>query len=286
MILGVEKIQTDFEALFGLHQNAEKIHVIENACSEKINYKIKCDEEIDFKKLTENEEFKNLVMIIKDDSNYYMYFSNPNGETGEELIKRIQKAFNKKESKEEKKSIESEEDKEEAKRLEEEEARIVEEQRLQQLKEENELEVEIKKIFANKEVIREIKEKCEDIEKLIYRLKNQVNFMTFYYLVTENVKINFEKYSEIFDWYMDLSQKYIKCEKINIEYKDISKKGFENQLNKVKNIHDMLYSAWKIFQAEKKFSEEYFKSIEKKIPSELIQKISSEKIFEFGKEEE
>lgn len=272
-----EEVNLKFsEIIESMSKKEKKQYEKDNSLDKVVAYKIilDLDKECDLEKV--DKEFSDLVLVTKEKKSYIWYFSNVKEEDLEELIKKIEEF-----------SI-SEEDKEEAKRLEE-EARIAEEQRLQQEKEENELEIEIKKIFANKEVIREIKEKCEDIEQLIYRLKNQVNFMTFYYLVTRKMDIsdkekNFEKYSKVFDWYMDLSQKYVECRKIEIEYNDISKKGFENQLNKVKSIHDMLYSAWKMFQAEKKFSEEYFKSIEKKIPNELIQKILSEKIFEFGKE--
>ena len=218
------------------------------------------------------KEFPELIAITKEKEAYNWYFSNIKEEDLEELIKKIEQiSLNEQ-------IIELAED--------EEEARLEEERRLQQKQAEDELEFEIKKIFENKHIIREIKEYCEDIEQLIYRLKNQVNFMTFYYLITNGKDINYNIYSKTFDWYMDLSQKYVKYKKIDIEYKDNSSEYFENQLNIIKKTYQILYSAWEVFRAEKKILENNFDNIMGKVSKELILKISKENIFGFRKEVE
>ena len=48
----------------------------------------------------------------------------------------------------------------------------------------------------------------------------------------------------------------------------------------------MLNSVWKVFQAEKKFTEQNFNNIKGKIPKNLILEVLSEEIFGFRKEYE
>lgn len=242
-----------------------------NSSDEVVAYKIILDFDKDCDLNKVDKEFPDLLLVTKEKKSYNWFFANIKEDDIDELVKKIEEF-----------SI-PEEDKEEARRQEE-EARLAEEQRLQQLKEENELEYEIKKIFACKEIIRDIKEVCEDIEQLIYRLKNQVNFMTFYYLLEKNMELDYKNYSKVFDWYMDLSEKYVRFKNIDIKYGENTKKFFEDQLKTITKTYNILNSIWKVFQAEKKFTEEKFNKVKKKIPKKLMLEAIQEEIFGFRKE--
>ena len=267
-----EELNLQLSEITGTMSKKEKKQYERDGSSDEIvTFKIILDSDKDCDLDKADEEFPDLLLVTKEKKSYSWFFANIKEDDINSLITKIEEF-----------SI-SEEDKEEARRLEE-EARIMEEQRLQQLKEESELEYEIKKIFISKEIIRDIKEVCEDIEQLIYRLKNQVNFMTFYYLMEKNMEINYKNYSKVFDWYMDLSEKYVRYKNIDIRYGENTKKFFEDQLKTVTNTYNKLNSAWKVFQAEKKFTEENFKKVKKKIPTQLISEILGEEIFGFRKE--
>ena len=108
--------------------------------------------------------------------------------------------------------------------------------------------------------------------------------MTFYYLLEKKIDIDYKNYSRVFDWYMDLSEKYVRYKDIDIRYEDNKKKYFEDQLKTITNTYNKLNSVWKVFQAEKKFTEENFKKLKKKIPTQLISEILGEEIFGFRKE--
>lgn len=248
-----------------MSKKEKKQYEKEGSSEEIVTFKIILDFDIDCDLNKVDKEFTNLLLVTKEKKSYNWFFANIKEEDINELVKKIEEF-----------SI-SKEDKEEATRLE-------EEQILQQLKEEKELEYEIKMIFASKQIIRDIKEFCEDIEQLIYRLKNQVNFMTFYYLMGKNMDIDYKNYSKVFDWYMNLSEKYIESKKIDIEYMSNSSEYFEIQLETVKKEYELLYYAWKVFQAEKKLTENKFGNIKEKLPKEAIIKISKENIFVFRKE--
>ena len=254
-----------------MSKKEKKQYEKDGSSDEIVTFKIILDSDKDCDLDKVNEEFPDLLLVTKEKKSYSWFFANIKEDDINSLITKIEEF-----------SI-SEEDKEKARRLEE-EARIMEEQRLQQLKEEDELEYEIKMIFASKQIIRDIKEVCEDIEQLIYRLKNQVNFMTFYYLLEKKIDIDYKNYSRVFDWYMDLSEKYVRYKDIDIRYEDNKKKYFEDQLKTITNTYNKLNSVWKVFQAEKKFTEENFKKLKKKIPTQLISEILGEEIFGFRKE--
>ena len=267
-----EELNLQLSEIIGTMSKKEKKQYEKDGSSDEIvTFKIILDSDKDCDLDKADEEFPDLLLVTKEKKSYSWFFANIKEDDINSLITKIEEF-----------SI-SEEDKEEARRLEEEE-RIMEEQRLQQLKEESELEYEIKKIFISKEIIRDIKEVCEDIEQLIYRLKNQVNFMTFYYLMEKNMEINYKNYSRVFDWYMDLSEKYVRYKKIDIRYGENTKKFFEDQLETITNTYNILNSVWKVFQAEKKFTEQNFNNIKEKIPKNLILEVMSEDIFGFRKE--
>ena len=269
-----EELNLQLSEIIGTMSKKEKKQYEKDGSSDEIvTFKIILDSDKDCDLDKADEEFPDLLLVTKEKKSYSWFFANIKEDDINSLITKIEEF-----------SI-SEEDKEEARRLEEEE-RIMEEQRLQQLKEESELEYEIKKIFISKEIIRDIKEVCEDIEQLIYRLKNQVNFMTFYYLMEKNMEINYKNYSRVFDWYMDLSEKYVRYKKIDIRYGENTKKFFEDQLETITKTYNMLNSVWKVFQAEKKFTEQNFNNIKGKIPKNLILEVLSEDIFGFRKEYE
>ena len=267
-----EELNLQLSEITGTMSKKEKKQYERDGSSDEIvTFKIILDSDKDCDLDKVNEEFPDLLLVTKEKKSYSWFFANIKEDDINSLITKIEEF-----------SI-SEEDKEKARRLEE-EARIMEEQRLQQLKEEDELEYEIKMIFASKQIIRDIKEVCEDIEQLIYRLKNQVNFMTFYYLLEKKIDIDYKNYSRVFDWYMNLSEKYVRYKDIDIRYEDNKKKYFEDQLKTITNTYNKLNSVWKVFQAEKKFTEENFKKLKKKIPTQLISEILGEEIFGFRKE--
>ena len=267
-----EELNLQLSEITGTMSKKEKKQYEKDGSSDEIvTFKIILDSDKDCDLDKVNEDFPDLLLVTKEKKSYSWFFANIKEDDINSLITKIEEF-----------SI-SEEDKEEARRLEE-EARIMEEQRLQQLKEEKELEYEIKMIFASKHIIRDIKEVCEDTEQLIYRLKNQVNFMTFYYLLEKKIDIDYKNYSRVFDWYMDLSEKYVRYKDIDIRYEDNKKKYFEDQLKTITNTYNKLNSVWKVFQAEKKFTEENFKKLKKKIPTQLISEILGEEIFGFRKE--
>ena len=267
-----EELNLQLSEITGTMSKKEKKQYEKDGSSDEIvTFKIILDSDKDCDLDKVNEDFPDLLLVTKEKKSYSWFFANIKEDDINSLITKIEEF-----------SI-SEEDKEKARRLEE-EARIMEEQRLQQLKEEDELEYEIKMIFASKQIIRDIKEVCEDIEQLIYRLKNQVNFMTFYYLLEKKIDIDYKNYSRVFDWYMDLSEKYVRYKDIDIRYEDNKKKYFEDQLKTITNTYNKLNSVWKVFQAEKKFTEENFKKLKKKIPTQLISEILGEEIFGFRKE--
>ena len=269
-----EELNLQLSEIIGTMSKKEKKQYEKDGSSDEIvTFKIILDSDKDCDLDKVNEDFPDLLLVTKEKKSYSWFFANIKEDDINSLITKIEEF-----------SI-SEEDKEEARRLEEEE-RIMEEQRLQQLKEESELEYEIKKIFISKEIIRDIKEVCEDIEQLIYRLKNQINFMTFYYLMEKNMEINYKNYSKVFDWYMDLSEKYVRFKNIGIKYGENTKKFFEDQLETITKTYNMLNSVWKVFQAEKKFTEQNFNNIKGKIPKNLILEVLSEDIFGFRKEYE
>ena len=267
-----EELNLQLSEITGTMSKKEKKQYEKDGSSDEIvTFKIILDSDKDCDLDKVNEEFPDLLLVTKEKKSYSWFFANIKEDDINSLITKIEEF-----------SI-SEEDKEKARRLEE-EARIMEEQRLQQLKEEDELEYEIKMIFASKHIIRDIKEVCEDTEQLIYRLKNQVNFMSFYYLLENKIDINYGNYSRVFDWYMNLSEKYVRYKNIGIRYEDNKKKYFEDQLKTITNTYNKLNSVWKVFQAEKKFTEENFKKLKKKIPTQLISEILGEEIFGFRKE--
>lgn len=269
-----EELNLQLSEIIGTMSKKEKKQYEKDGSSDEIvTFKIILDSDKDCDLDKVNEDFPDLLLVTKEKKSYSWFFANIKEDDINSLITKIEEF-----------SI-SEEDKEEARRLEEEE-RIMEEQRLQQLKEERELEYEIKMIFASKHIIRDIKEVCEDIEQIIYRLKNQVNFMTFYYLMEKNMEINYKNYSKVFDWYMDLSEKYVRFKNIGIKYGENTKKFFEDQLETITKTYNMLNSVWKVFQAEKKFTEQNFNNIKGKIPKNLILEVLSEDIFGFRKEYE
>ena len=269
-----EELNLQLSEITGTMSKKEKKQYEKDGSSDEIvTFKIILDSDKDCDLDKADEEFPDLLLVTKEKKSYSWFFANIKEDDINSLITKIEEF-----------SI-SEEDKEEARRLEEEE-RIMGEQRLQQLKEERELEYEIKMIFASKHIIRDIKEVCEDIEQIIYRLKNQVNFMTFYYLMEKNMEINYKNYSKVFDWYMDLSEKYVRFKNIGIKYGENTKKFFEDQLETITKTYNMLNSVWKVFQAEKKFTEQNFNNIKGKIPKNLILEVLSEDIFGFRKEYE
>ena len=267
-----EELNLQLSEITGTMSKKEKKQYERDGSSDEIvTFKIILDSDKDCDLDKVNEDFPDLLLVTKEKKSYSWFFANIKEDDINSLITKIEEF-----------SI-SEEDKEEARRLEE-EARIMEEQRLQQLKEEKELEYEIKMIFASKHIIRDIKEVCEDTEQIIYRLKNQVNFMSFYYLLENKIDINYGNYSRVFDWYMNLSEKYVRYKNIGIRYEDNKKKYFEDQLKTITNTYNKLNSVWKVFQAEKKFTEENFNKVKKKIPTQLILEILQEEIFGFRKE--
>jgi len=82
------------------------------------------------------------------------------------------------------------------------------------------LKSKILQIINCKTIIRELKEKYDDIEQLIYVLKNQVNFMAFLYLFDRGKEISYDSYSVVYDWYLNLSQDYIRVKEYRYKCDD------------------------------------------------------------------
>lgn len=139
-------------------------------------------------------------------------------------------------------------------------------------------------IINCKTIIRELKEKYDDIEQLIYVLKNQVNFMTFLYLFDRGKEISYDSYSGVYDWYLNLSQDYIKVKEYRYKCDDTSEDYFRTQLQDMEYIYNMLYNTWKLIKVDKKFSRNFFNRNIKKIPGTLYKKIIKEEIFSFLQE--
>jgi hypothetical protein len=142
----------------------------------------------------------------------------------------------------------------------------------------------ILQIINCKTIIRELKEKYDDIEQLIYVLKNQVNFMAFLYLFDRGKKISYDSYSEVYDWYLNLSQDYIRVKEYRYKCDDTSEDYFRTQLQDMEYIYNILYNAWKLIKIDKKFSKNFFNRNIKKIPGTLYKKIIKEEIFSFLQE--
>ena len=139
-------------------------------------------------------------------------------------------------------------------------------------------------IINCKAIIRELKEKYDDIEQLIYVLKNQVNFMAFLYLFDREKEISYDNYSRVYDWYLNLSQNYIKVKEYRYKCDDTSENYFHSQLQDMEYIYNMLYNAWKLIKVEKKFSRSFFNNNIKKISEAFYKKIIKEDIFSFLQE--
>ena len=142
----------------------------------------------------------------------------------------------------------------------------------------------INQIINCKTIIRELKEKYDDIEQLIYVLKNQVNFMTFLYLFDREKEISYNSYSRVYDWYLNLSQDYIGIKEYSYKCDDTSENYFRTQLQDMEYIYNILYNAWKLIKIDKKFSKNFFNRNIKKIPGTLYKKIIKEEIFSFLQE--
>ena len=139
-------------------------------------------------------------------------------------------------------------------------------------------------IINCKTIIRELKEKYDDIEQLIYVLKNQVNFMTFLYLFDREKEISYNSYSRVYDWYLNLSQDYIGIKEYSYKCDDTSENYFRTKLQDMEYIYNILYNAWKLIKIDKKFSKNFFNRNIKKIPGTLYKKIIKEEIFSFLQE--
>lgn len=146
------------------------------------------------------------------------------------------------------------------------------------------LKSKILQIINCKTIIRELKEKYDDIEQLIYVLKNQVNFMVFLYLFDRGKEISYDSYSVVYDWYLNLSQDYIRVKEYRYKCDDTSEDYFRTQLQDMEYIYNILYNAWKLIKIDKKFSKNFFNRNIKKIPGTLYKKIIKEEIFSFLQE--
>ena len=146
------------------------------------------------------------------------------------------------------------------------------------------LKSKILQIINCKTIIRELKEKYDDIEQLIYVLKNQVNFMVFLYLFDRGKEISYDSYSVVYDWYLNLSQDYIRVKEYRYKCDDTSEDYFRTQLQDMEYIYNILYNAWKLIKIDKKFSKNFFNRNIRKIPGTLYKKIIKEEIFSFLQE--
>lgn len=277
------------EIIQSMSKKEKDIYIRKNSMQEIISVKIIYEQEI----ITDNKilerELPDLIMVTKEKERYNLYFSRISEAEAEQLAEKIKKISsqntdtedvpNEAENTEEQREAEAERkrlEEEEQKRIEEEERRKAEEKA-----EEDELEKELLMILENKKTVRAIKVHCEDINQLTYVLKNNINFMSVYYIYRENIKVTQENYAKIFDWYEDLSERYVKVKERDIEYEEVTKEYFEKQLKDIEEVYELLYRSWEIFKAQKKFSKKRFEEVKELFPENIMNEISKRNIFSF-----
>ena len=108
--------------------------------------------------------------------------------------------------------------------------------------------------------------------------------MAFLYLFDRGKEISYDSYSEVYDWYLNLSQDYIRVKEYRYKCDDTSEDYFRTQLQDMEYIYNILYNAWKLIKIDKKFSKNFFNRNIKKIPGTLYKKIIKEEIFSFLQE--
>ena len=108
--------------------------------------------------------------------------------------------------------------------------------------------------------------------------------MAFLYLFDRGKEISYDSYSGVYDWYLNLSQDYIRVKEYRYKCDDTSEDYFRTQLQDMEYIYNMLYNAWKLRKIDKKFSKTFFNRNIKKIPGTLYKKIIKEEIFSFLQE--
>lgn len=287
-----EEVNLEFlEIIQSMSKKEKNIYIRENSFQEAITIKIIYEQEFPINNEILKKELPNLLLITKENDKYNLYFSETVEEKLEELTERIKEIVSQNNTveKEMQEQTEAEEPQileEEQKRLEEEELKRIEEEekRLAAEKaEEDELEKELISIIENKKTVRAIKEKCEDIGQLTYVLKNNINFMAVYYIFSEDIELEQTKYAQIFDWYKDLSERYVRVKEYDIQYEETTKKYFEEQLAEIEEVYNLLYHSWEIFQAEKKFSKKRFEEVKKLFPKNTLEGIKKKEIFGFRK---
>lgn len=252
--LGYREIGLNLLDLSGILKEEKVLYMRSKAEDELITYQIFLNDVIDdYDKISENE---NIFMISEKDKKTNFYISGIENENDlDKIIKIIEENTKNKKAKIQEKKIEIDEN----------------------------LKNEILRIISNKDIITELKEKYEDIEQLTYVLKNQVNFMTFLYIFTEEIKLTYENYQKIYDWYLELSQDFVKVREYSYMCEDTARIYFENQLKDITEVYNILYTAWKSIKIDKKFNKGFFEKNVKKISETFFRKIIERKIFEFLK---
>lgn len=251
--LGYQAINLRFIEVLTVITEIEKeeiLYIKQRSDQKIIAFKITYDDKIYNLNIFEND--KNIVSISEKDNHSFFYVSDILEEEIESFTESIKKKIKKKENKYE--------------------------------VDEN-FKNEILQIINNKNIITNLKEKYDDVEQLIYVLKNQVNFMTFLYLIEREENISYNNYIKIYDWYFNLSQEYVQTKKYSYLCEDTSRIYFEKQLENITETYNLLYKIWKSMRVDKKFSKNFFDKNKRKISEDFYKKIISKKIFVFLKEQ-
>lgn len=146
--------------------------------------------------------------------------------------------------------------------------------------EERELGSKIEIIIKNEKLVTKIKEHCENINQYTYILKNNINFMTFYYIKLKGKTFNYDNYEKIYKWYKDLSETKIIVKEYNINYSIVSKESFLEQKQEFEKIEKALDNLFKFFSRDK-YSYDEFNKKSKNFKFELFNLIKKNNILEF-----
>ncbi|MBP9629569.1 MAG: hypothetical protein KBE03_03635 [Leptotrichiaceae bacterium] len=266
MKLEIEKMEVTKEEFLNVFSNFEKV-IFQAEDKEKISKTLIINfEEMSISEEEKEQKFKeifpNHCISIKTGKDYIIGFSEED-ETIDELVENFRDSFKKTdEAAGEEEKIEDIND-------------------IEKVFEERQLGSKIAIIIKNEELVTKIKEHCENINQYTYILKNNINFMTFYYIkIIQNKSMNYDNYEKIYEWYKNLSETKIKVKEYNINYSVISENSFLNQKSEYAKLESLLDSLFKFFSRNKYLYEE-FKKKEKEFNYGLLNPIKEDKIFDF-----
>ena len=269
MKLEIEKMEVTKEEFLNVFSNFEKV-IFQAEDKEKISKTLI----INFEEMIISEEekeqkfkenFPNHCISIKTGKDYIIGFSEED-ENIDELIENFRDSFKQTD---------------EASGEEKEDKKVEDINDIEKVLEERQLGSKIAIIIKNEKLVTKIKEHCENINQYIYILKNNINFMTFYYIkVIQNKPVNYDNYEKIYEWYKKLSETKIKVKEYNINYSVISENSFLDQKSEYEKLENILDNLFKFF-SRNKYSYEEFNKKGKEFNYGLLNPIKNNRIFDF-----